>query len=78
MSLLNYFQARLAADLHTLSAMAARSYKSYHASLHAHIRPAMQAEASTHYRLPLPIADAEAALELFRLHSRKVTLFDLF
>ena len=46
MCLLNYFQARLAADLHTLSAMAARSYMSYHAPQAVLIRPAMQAEAS--------------------------------
>ena len=58
--------------------MAARSYKSYHAPQAVLIRPAMQAEASTHCLLALPIADVEAALELFRLHSRKVTLFDLF
>ena len=58
--------------------MAARSYKSYHAPLHAHIRPAGLAEYSAHCILALPIADAEAALELFRLHSRKVALFDLF
>ena len=70
MCLLKYFQARLAADLHTLSAMTARSYKSFHAPQAVLIRPAMQAEASTHCRLPLPITDVEAVLAIWTAFSQ--------